>query len=73
MKLTIVANKYLVSTVHLPAMHVGGDYETMVFPVDANGEVTDWSGLEQERYYDEAAADAGHAAMCSRYESESAS
>ena len=41
--------------------------ETMVFPCDENGEVTDWLELEADRYYDMAEALSGHNAIADRW------
>lgn len=42
-------------------------YETMVFPLGADGEVTDWSGEAGCGYNDRAEANEGHVAMCRKY------
>lgn len=59
---------YLVSTVLLPTMHSGGQYETMVFPTDAEGEVTNWREQAFDRYPTEEAARAGHEAMVENFQ-----
>jgi hypothetical protein len=68
-------NGYCVSTVgefypnggrevkDMDTVGLGRLYETMVFPLDEMGGVTDWSGLWTEGYNDRDAANAGHAAM----------
>lgn len=65
-------NGYCISTVgeYFPrngdkqdTVGVGRLYETMVFQVDAEDAVLDWSGLWTEGYNDRDAANAGHAAM----------
>jgi len=46
---------------------VGGSaslYETMLFPLDANGGVDNWSELDGERYGSEEDAEAGHMRFC---------
>jgi hypothetical protein len=47
---------------------IGYRYETMVFPCDSDGAVTDWGELACNRYDSEAEARAGHAAMCAEYQ-----
>ena len=42
-------------------------YETMVFRLDASGEVDDWGCIDMDRYATEAAAEAGHLALCRKY------
>ena len=42
-------------------------YETMVFPLDADGEVVEWSEIDSDAYNDEAAAEAGHIRMCEKW------
>lgn len=42
-------------------------YETMVFRLDASGEVDDWSEIDSERWATEEAAEAGHMAYCRKY------
>lgn len=42
-------------------------YETMVFVNGPDGEPGDWSEIDGDGYNDEAAADAGHFAMCEKY------
>lgn len=51
---------YLVSTVLLDSMHIGGQYETMVFPCTEAGQVTDWGHLTLQRYMTEEEALNGH-------------
>ncbi len=59
---------YLVSTVLLPVVvrlfdgfSWTGPYETMVFPCDAEGNVTNWGGEEYcERYFSPEDAELGH-------------
>ena len=61
-----VVNGYVVSTVKLTdlfGIHVGGEYETMVFPADANGEVADWLERDCQRYGNMEAALEGHEVM----------
>lgn len=45
-------------------------FETMVFPLDDDGETKDWSGLDFRGYNDREAANAGHAEMCHRWAAE---
>ncbi len=54
---------FLVSTVCLESMHFGGEYETMVFPCDTDGNVTDWGDLHCDRYETYEQAVAGHAGV----------
>jgi hypothetical protein len=61
-----VVNGYVVSTVKLTdpfGVYVGGEYETMVFPADANGEVADWTERDCQRYGNMSAALEGHEVM----------
>ena len=65
---TVVNNRYVVSTVRLPGFELapdlynelGGEFETMVFPCDEQGNVTDWMELTCRRYRSVADARAGH-------------
>ena len=63
------------SLLHVGSTRVGGfwvsttytpDYgwETMAFPCDERGTVTDWSEAYCDRYDDESAAKVGHARAC---------
>ena len=52
-------NGYCVSTVHLPVMHLGGQYESMIFKSDGE-EVTDYLDLYCDRYETEELAREGH-------------
>ena len=45
----------------------GHGLETMVFTCDANGEVTNWFGLEEDRYYCYEDAINGHNKIASKY------
>jgi hypothetical protein len=59
-------NKYWVSTVDLGLDHSFGKgeplyWETMIFPCDDNGGVTDWGELYCNRYPTKQAAVEGHA------------
>lgn len=56
----------LVSTVHLPYPHGSALYETMVFPVDENGDV-DYLEIECDRYTTQEDAAAGHTKMVNKY------
>ena len=49
---TIVGGAYLVSTVRLAGggLYGGHIFETMVFPCDAEGDVTNWQELDSQRY-----------------------
>ena len=58
---------YTVSTVELPFTHPGGIYETMVFPSDSSGEITDWREQDMNRYETEEEARDGHAKMVTRW------
>jgi hypothetical protein len=64
-------NHFLVSTVKLPLsegiFHEDWPYETMVFPADANGNVTDWVELACHRYMSMNEAVEGHAHMVAHY------
>jgi hypothetical protein len=51
---------YLVSTVALPMTILGHDFETMVFPCSAEGEVSSRSDLYCDRYSTADAATTGH-------------
>ena len=64
--------RFRVSTVLLPTMHSGGQYETMVFATDAQGEVTNWGELMMDRYETEAEARAGHEAVCAGFQPDEA-
>lgn len=65
---TVVNNKYVVSTVLLAGYDAapwlfddhGGGFETMVFPCDEQGTVTDWMELDCRRYHSVEAARDGH-------------
>ena len=65
---TVVNNCYVVSTVRLPGFELapelynelGGEFETMVFPCDEQGTVTDWMELDCRRYRSVEAARDGH-------------
>jgi hypothetical protein len=65
---TVVNNKYVVSTVRLAGYEMmaelfdehGGRFETMVFPCDEQGTVTDWLELDCRRYHSAEAAREGH-------------
>jgi hypothetical protein len=63
---TIGGSKYVVSTVRLagadrtPDLYGGLIFETMVFPCDARGTVTDWQELEVQQYRTIDEAYAGH-------------
>ena len=46
----------------------GGRYETMVFTVDTEGEVTDWGEQDLSRYDSEDEAITGHAVMVAKWE-----
>lgn len=56
----------LVSTVFLPMMHNGGQFETMVFRA-RNGRVKSWLELDCKRYLTAWQARQGHAAMVERW------
>ncbi len=45
-----------------------GEYETMVFPCDADGEVQDWGEQDFARYFTKDEALAGHTTMCEKWE-----
>lgn len=49
---TVVNSKYVVSTVRLAGggLYGGHIFETMVFPSDAEGDVTNWLELDSQRY-----------------------
>ena len=68
---TTTSNGYIVSTVKLSySMPDQGDYETMVFPTDDDGEVTDWSGRDSRKhYYTKEDAECGHEDMVRTVES----
>ena len=57
---TVVNNKYVVSTVRLPLIFDGEEFETMVFHCDEQGTVTDWLELDCRRYHSVEAARDGH-------------
>jgi hypothetical protein len=57
----------VVSTVLLPSMHIGGQYETMVFAADEAGEVVVWSELYCDRYETLSDAKAGHENVVLKY------
>jgi hypothetical protein len=71
-----VVNGYVVSTVKLTdpfgftanIHYVGGEYETMVFPADANGEVADWTERDCQRYGNMEAALEGHEVMVAAWD-----
>lgn len=68
-------NGYWISTVWLGLNHRYGDgppliFETMVFPLGADGSVSDWGELDSDRYSTEAEALAGHEAVCEKWRSE---
>jgi hypothetical protein len=77
---TEVNDRYRVSTVGdyrprgamvtAPPTEVGYGrlYETMVFSIGADGEVDDWAERECFGYQTAEEADAGHEAMCRKYE-----
>jgi hypothetical protein len=76
---TRINGKWLVSTVGCyhplghdddPAEPIGYKrmYETMVFAIGEDGEISDWSELECKGYQGAEAADAGHEALCQKYE-----
>lgn len=67
LKQTIVGGKFKVSTVQLPLPY-GLEYETMVFPCDARGNVIDWSEDYCDRYKTEEQALEGHASTVKEYE-----
>ena len=46
---------------------VAGEYETMVFKCDKNGDVESWSELDKNNYPTEAEAKKGHKEMVSRW------
>jgi hypothetical protein len=68
---TIVGGKYLVSTIALSGAELwpgiyeeaGGAYETMVFPCDEQGIVSDWTELACQRYRTRGEAMTGHMNM----------
>lgn len=68
---TIVGGKYLVSTITLSGAELwpdiyeeaGGAYETMVFPCDEQGIVSDWTELACQRYRTLDEARTGHTDM----------
>lgn len=43
-------------------------WETMVFPCDATGEVSDWLELDAERYSGRGEAEEGHGEVISRWQ-----
>jgi hypothetical protein len=51
--------EYCISTVQLPFAHIGGLYETMIFPA-TGGEISDWGELFMERYETQGEAERGH-------------
>lgn len=63
---TVVNNKYVVSTVlllgaaHLYDLMGRDEFETMVFPCDEQGNVTNWRELDCRRYHSVEAARDGH-------------
>lgn len=63
---------FRVSTVDLTVRHSGGQYETMVFATDAQGEVTNWRELMMDRYETEAEARAGHESVCASFQPDEA-
>lgn len=64
--------RWVVSTVRLPFTHIGGDYETLVFPATVEGEVASWAELAMRRYETVEAAHAGHEAMVAEWETKGA-
>lgn len=42
-------------------------HETMVFMCDVHGDVLDWGGLDNDRYYSESDAEAGHRMMLAKW------
>ena len=68
---TIVGGKYLVSTIALSGAEIwpdlyeeaDGAFETMVFPCDEQGIVSDWLELDCERYRTRSDAMTGHINM----------
>jgi hypothetical protein len=61
-----VVNGYVVSTVKLRdpfGVYVGGEYETMVFPADNAGKITDWLERDYQRYGNMESALEGHEVM----------
>jgi len=71
-----VVGGYWVSTVWLGLDHSFGSgppliFETMVFPCDEKGNVTDWGDVDSERYSTEDEALSGHAAMVDKWSKKS--
>jgi hypothetical protein len=70
-------DRFLVSTVQLPSDDVlvamGAMYETMVFGIDNEGNVTSWGELECQRYMRREEAVQGHLRMVALYSTASAS
>lgn len=58
---TSINDRFIVSTVKLPEMAYGEQWESMVFPVV--GDKVSFSERDCDRYSSDAAAKAGHAAM----------
>ena len=58
---TSINDRFVVSTVKLPVMAYGEQWESMVFPVV--GDKVSFSERDCDRYSSEAEAKAGHAAM----------
>jgi hypothetical protein len=67
----VVNGKYLVSTIALAGYDTapwlfdehGGEFETMVFPCNEQGTVTDWLELDSRRYLTKHEAARGHIEM----------
>jgi len=59
--------EYCVSTVELPFVHIGGGFETMVFPA-RNGKVTGYGELFCDRYKTASEAAVGHKATVAALE-----
>ena len=48
--------------------HSNGEYETMVFECDEEGEVTNWAEVDISRYHTEEEAREGHATMVDKWD-----
>lgn len=65
--INVLDTHYVVSTVELFIPLNGERYETMVFPCDNNGNVTDYHDVDCHRYETESAARDGHAVVCAAW------
>lgn len=64
-KVTVVNDRWAVSTVKLPVMAYGEQWESMVFPVV--GDRVSFSERDCDRYSSEADSQAGHDAMVAKW------